>query len=296
MPTRHGFKLAHLLTGFALIALLAGSSVALAAAGKSGEVTINPGKVGSVTARCPARTGLIAAGFATPHFNPSNNESAAVRIGSKRVGTKRLETTGFNFGGKPGKINSYAYCSRAGRTVRVASQKAFVPTASPGFAVATCPGSSKVVSGGFASPGFSANGPRVITVTSKRVRNNQWRVEAYNINDDGSTDPHPGTLIAYAYCLDDAPKIVTRHRRANAGLKGKATKLTVKCPRRMRAISGGFDGNIYLSKNSTGSGAIVSRRANNGHAWRTSAVSISEQKAKATAYAYCVPHRHSHHD
>ena len=177
------------------------------------------------------------------------------RIGSQRTGKRRLKTTAYNFGDQSGVLNSIAYCSRAGRKVRVASDKVFVGPQSAGVAVATCPGRSRVVAGGFASPGFSAAAaPRVITMTSKRVGPDQWRVEGFNLgNDNGNntSDPHPGTLIAYAYCLDDAPKIIVRHRRVAAGVRGQVKTYKVRCPRRTRALSGGFDGNIYLSANAT---------------------------------------------
>ncbi len=278
----------------ALLTLAVGGSVALARGGASGKVTIDSHKIGSATAKCPRGTGVIAGGFDSPGFSPGNNQAAAVRIGSQRVGSRKLKTTGYNFGDESGVLKSLAYCSPRGRGIRVGSDKVFVGPQSAGVAVATCPGSSRAVAGGFASPGFSAAAaPRVITLTSKRVGPNQWRVEGFNLGDDNngnnSSDPHPGTLIAYAYCLDDAPKIVVRHKRVAAGLRGQVKSFKVHCPRRMRALSGGFDGNIYLSANATASGAVVSRRADHGHAWRFGALSISERSAKSTGYAYCVP-------
>ncbi|MGZ8667639.1 MAG: hypothetical protein ACXWZM_11100 [Solirubrobacterales bacterium] len=274
---------------------LAVGSVALARAGASGKVTIDSHKIGSATGKCPRGTGVIAGGFGSPDFSPGNNQAGVARIGSQRVGKRRLRTTAYNFGDEAGVLNSIAYCSRAGRRVRVASSKVFIGPRSAGVAVATCPGSSRVVGGGFASPGFSAaSAPRVLTLTSKRFGPNHWRVEAFNINDDddnNSSDPHPGTLIAYAYCLDDAPRIVVRHRRVAAGLRGTAKTFKVRCPRRMRALSGGFDGNLYLSANARASGAIISKRASKGRAWRFTALSISERSAKSTGYAYCVPRR-----
>ncbi len=295
------FSLSHpwtprLLAICACLAALAASSVALARAGGSGKVTIDSHKIGSATAKCPRGTGMTAGGFDSPSFSPGNNQASAVRIGSQRVGTRMLKTTGYNFGDQPGVLKSLAYCSRAGRHVRVASNKVFVAPRSAGVAVATCPGRSRVVAGGFASPGFSAAAaPRVITMTSKRVGPGQWRVEGFNLGDDSdnnSSDPPPGTLIAYAYCLDDAPSIVVRHKRVSAGVGGQVKSFKVRCPRRMRALSGGFDGNIYLSANATASGAIVSRRAAHGQAWQFGTVSISERSAKSTGYAYCVPRHH----
>jgi hypothetical protein len=293
MPSWSKTRLPRLLALCALFTLAVGGSVVLARGGASGKVTIGSHKVGSAGAKCPRGTGVIAGGFGSPNFSPGNNEAAVARIGSQRTGKRKLKTTAFNFGGESGVLNSIAYCSRAGRRVRVASDKVFVGPQSAGVAVATCPGRSRAVAGGFASPGFSAAGaPRVITMTSKRVGPGQWRVEGFNLGDDNdnqTSDPHPGTLIAYAYCLDEAPRIVVRHKRVAAGVRGAVKSFKVRCPRRTRALSGGFDGNIYLSANATASGVIVSKRIAHGQAWRFKALSISERSAKATGYAYCVP-------
>jgi len=295
MPRTSQIRTTHLIVLATCLAALAASSVALARGGASSKVTIDGHKIGSATAKCPRGTGVIAAGFGSPGFSPGDNGAAAVRIGSQRVGTRKLKTTGFNFGDESGVLNSAAYCSRMGRRVRVASEKTFVGPQSPGVAIATCPAGSKAVAGGFASPGFSAaSSPRVITLTSKRVGPDQWRVEGFNLGDDGgnnSSDPRPGTLIAYAYCVEDAPRLVVRRKRVSAGLRGGVVSFKVRCPRRTRAVSGGFDGNIYLSANATAAGAVISKRADHGRAWRFGAVSISERSAKATGYAYCLPRR-----
>lgn len=293
MPSRTEIPIARLMAVCACLALVAGSSVALARSSSSAKASIDSHKLGSAIAKCPRRTGVIAGAFGSPDFSPANNMAAVARIGSQRVTRRKLQTTAYNFGDEPGVLNSRAYCSRAGLRVRVASEKVFVGPQSAGVAIATCPGRSRVVGGGFASPGFSAaSAPRVLTITSKRVGPYRWRVEAFNMGEDNgnnSSGPHPGTLISYAYCLDSAPKIVVRHKRVAAGLRGQVKTLKVRCPRRMRALSGGFDGNLYLSANITASGTIISRRADHGQAWQLGALSISERSAKVTGYAYCVP-------
>ncbi len=293
MPGRREIPTRWLVAICAFLALAASGSAALASGGPSGKSTVDPQKVGSATATCPHGTGVIAAGFASPHFSPANNRSSVARIASRRVGKRRLKTSGFNFGNEAGEINSIAYCSKAGRDLRVVSEKAFVAPKSAEVAVATCPSGSRVISGGFASPGFSPDAsPRVLALTSKRVGQNRWRVEGFNIgNDDNnsSQDPRPGTLVAYAYCLNDSPRIVTRQKRAAGGVKGKVRSFKARCPHGSKALSGGFDGNLYLSANPTGAGAVASRRADHGRSWRISAISISGKSAKATVYAYCVP-------
>ena len=282
-------KVGRLLIGIFASALLLGASIAVARSGSSKKVTISPQKVASAIATCPKGKGVIAGGFHSPAFSPGNNGAAAVRIGSKRLGPHKLKTTGFNFGDQPGTLSSIAYCSRLGRSVHLAAEKVFIPSQSPGVAIATCPGDERAISGGFATPGFSANGPRVVTLTSKRVGPGQWRVEAFNIPNDGSSSsPSPGTLIAYAYCVDSPPKVTIRKKRVEAGVMGTPKKVTVNCPQRMRAVAGGFDGNIYLSANSNGAGAIESRRTNHGRSWLLAAVSISGRSSKLTGIAYCV--------
>ena len=72
-------------------------------------------------------------------------------------------------------------------------------------------------------------------------------------------------------------------------MRGPVKSFKVRCPRRMRALSGGFDGNLYLSANATAAGAIISKRAAHGQAWQFGALSISERSAKSPGYAYCVP-------
>jgi hypothetical protein len=291
MPNRSEIRQPWLVAFCACLALLASSSVALASGGSSAKTTIDPEKVGSATASCPRARGVIAGGFASPRFSPANDRSAVARIGSRRLGKRRLKTTAYNFGSEASEVHSFAYCSRLGLGVRVSSEKVFVAPQSADVATATCPRDSKAVAGGFATPGFSPAGPRVLTVTSRRAGPSRWRVEAFNIGGGGgsSDDPLPGTLVAYAYCLDDAPRIVTRKKRTDAGLMGKARSFKVRCPRRMKALSGGFDGNVILSANATGAGTIVSRRAGHGRAWRFGALSISEHPAKVTGYAYCAP-------
>ncbi|MFN8160867.1 MAG: hypothetical protein U0R52_07480 [Solirubrobacterales bacterium] len=279
-----------LLVAPACIAALLSASAALAAGGTAGKVKLAAGQVGSAVSRCPAGKGIVAAGFGAGNFTPGLGGAAPVRVGSHRLGPRRLRTTGYNFGEKPGTLRGIPYCSKLGLGVRVARQKVFLPPQTPGVAIATCPPGTEAISGGFASPGFADQGPRVVALTSRREGRNAWRVEAFNLVDGSGPDPQPhaGTLVAYAYCLEHGPRILTRSRTAAAGAMGVPRKVTARCPDRTRVLSGGFDGNIYLSVDSTGSGAVASRRLG-PRAWQTSSVTISDRKgAKATVYAYCV--------
>jgi hypothetical protein len=293
MKGTNGTRFGRLLMAFACLALVGSSSIALARGGSSRKAMIAPKSVGSVTATCPKGTGVVASGFAAPHFSPRNDRSGVARIASRRVGKRRLKTSGFNFGEQAGELASLAYCAKAGRSVRVTSDKVYVAPKSADVAIATCPGGSEVISGGFATPGFSDKGPRILPLTSKRVGKSQWRVEAANMGGDDSSgqtqEDRAGTLVAYAYCLDDGPKIVTRHKRKATGEMGVAKAVKVRCPRGMKALSGGFDANLYFSANPTAAGVIASKRVGHGRAWRLAAISISNGSATVTAYAYCMP-------
>lgn len=85
-------------------------------------------------------------------------------------------------------VKSIAYCSPLGSLIRVASEKNFVAPGSAGVAIATCPRNSEVVAGGFANPGFNANGSRVLTLTSKRAGMRRWRLEGFTFGNDGDQD------------------------------------------------------------------------------------------------------------
>ena len=125
-------------------------------------------------------------------------------------------TKAYNFGRQPADFVSLAYCARKRRGLTVRSNKAFLGPKSPGSVIARCRRGTEVVGGGFGTQGFSKRkGPRVLTLTSRRVGPRQWRVEGMNMGGDGSSNgARPGTLIAYAYCQKDPPKLVSALKRA----------------------------------------------------------------------------------
>ncbi len=169
------------------------------------------------------------------------------------------------------------------------SNKAFLGPQSPGSVIARCRRGTEVVGGGFGTQGFSKRkGPRVLTLTSRRVGPRQWRVEGMNMGGDGSSNgARPGTLIAYAYCQKDPPKLVSALKRVKVPV-AQARSLEAKCPRGSIAYSGGFDGNLKLTADPSASGAITSKRVDRARAWSLTALNISNTSpAHVTAYAYC---------
>ena len=186
----------------ALAALAALGTAAIAiGAGTARHGTAIPGMSrGSATAKCKPGTTAVAGGFASPGFDPSNNGNGVARVSSKLVGKHSVKTRGYNFGRQPADLVSLAYCVKHGRGLYVRSSKVFVGPGSAGSAVARCRPGTEAVGGGFGTPGFSTrNGPRVLTLTSRRAGRRKWRVEALNMRGDSSPgDDRPGALLAYA--------------------------------------------------------------------------------------------------
>jgi hypothetical protein len=169
----------------------------------------------------------------------------------------------------------------------VASRVA-VPQASAGTVTAVCPHGSKAVSGGFATPGFSATGgSQVIVATSRRVGQRRWRVVGFN----ASSDPGTGTLVGYAYCERGAPRLETRSVTQQVS-PTQILSFDTACPAGARAISGGFDGHFVGGADPNAGPAVDSFRSQHGAAWRTTAVSAGDQSGTATGYAYCLKHSH----
>jgi hypothetical protein len=274
-----------LAAGLAAIAL---SAVAMGATSARHRSTIPAQSRGKATAKCKRGTTAVAGGFSALGFNPGNNRGGVARVSSRLVGKRGVKTRGFNFGRQPADLVSLAYCVKHGHGLQVRSSKVFVGPDSAVSAIARCRPGTKVVGGGFGTPGFSANkGPRVVTLTSRRAGQRKWRVEALNIGGDSSADARPGTLIAYAYCEKDPPKLITRSKRISLPV-ARVRTVQVACPRGGRAYSGGFDGNLQLTANPSASGVVTSKRAKGGRAWRASAIDISDtRQAKVTVYAYC---------
>jgi hypothetical protein len=267
-----------------------GTAAFAIAAGSARHRTTIPGQSrGAATAKCKRGTTAVAGGFASPGFNPSSNRGGVARLSSKVIGKRSVKTRSYNFGGQASDLVSLAYCVKHGHGLRVRSSKVFVGPGNPISAVAWCRPGTDVVGGGFATPGFSANnGPRVVTLTSRRAGHRRWRVEALNTGGDGSSgDGRPGTLLAYAYCEKDPPKLTRRSKRISLPV-ARVRTLQVRCPRGSRAYSGGFDGNLNLTGNPSASAVVTSRRVKGGRAWRASALDISStSRSKVTVYAYC---------
>ncbi len=155
------------------------------------------------------------------------------------------------------------------------------------------------ISGGFSTGAFNQRtGPRVLTLSSKRLGTRRWKVQAIYLPEDDATYSgplRPGKLVAYANCAREAAlaKVAKRVKvpaQTRDGEGSLTRSFRVSCPRGSRAVSGGFDGNLTLRGNEgNAAGAVTSMRSRDGRGWRTAAISVSEQSAsKMTAFVYCL--------
>ncbi|MGH2924599.1 MAG: hypothetical protein ACRDK1_01355 [Solirubrobacterales bacterium] len=272
----------------AVMAAIGVTATALGATTAKNRVTVAAQSVGTATAECDSGRTAVAGGFSSPQFTPGDNGGGVVRLTSKLAGKQGVVTKGFNFSRAPSDLASFAYCVKHAHGLEIQRSKVFVGPDSPISAVATCRRGTKVVGGGFGTPGFGTDGgPRVLTLTSKRVGQRGWRVEAINLNDDGSSSGRPGTLLAYAYCESRPPKLVTESKRIEV-MPRDAQTAQADCPSGATAYSGGFDGNLHLTSEASATGAVTSKRAGGGHSWRVRALDVSDSvPAHLTVYAYC---------
>lgn len=286
MPRSSGIRLGRSILLTAVLVVLTGSSVALALERTRQSTTVAPGSLRTAVAKCPGDKTAVSGGFAAPGFDPSNGPTIG-RLGSKRVGTRGIETRAFNFSNQSGDLVSFAYCALNDHRLRVRSASTRVEPNTRGSAVAACPRGTIAVGGGFGTYRFSTDqGPQVITVTSKRFGKRHWKVVGVNIKPDSGE--RPGTLVAHVHCAAAPFELVTRSKQVTAPL-GVLKSFDVRCPNGSGAYSGGFDGHVQLQGNqSGGAAAVTSRRASGGRVWRTSALSIfGSNPGPVTAYAYC---------
>lgn len=276
-----------MLLGITIVIAAVGVASASAAGTKS-SVDVPGAGFASATTDCPKGTALVSQGFGTKSFTTDGTGSTVVRVDSHRSGTG-LESRAVNFGPDQGVFDAYAYCSQAGKDLKVVRDKVFMTGGTAGVAKASCPQGSVPVGGGFGSPGFAPMGPQVITLTSRR-QGHAWRVEGVNqVGGSGRGGVIQGALVAYAYCMEDAPRVVIRKESVKVDRAEGLKTVVATCPKGREAVSGGFDGNLEFTGSSPrAGGVVVSRRAKKARAWKARAVPVSETTGKATVYAYCM--------
>ena len=145
-----------------------------------------------------------------------------------------------------------------------------------------------MVGGGFATPSFggaSGHGrghPDLETHEPSRLagRGSQHRGRRLG-------ESRPGTLVAYAYCVTKAPRLVTVSKRAELA-PGTVQTTRIACPHGSSAYSGGFDGNLKLTTDSSAAGRPDVEAGGRGPRMaRALARRLGHGELHVTVYAYC---------
>lgn len=268
----------------AAVMAIAGAAVALGAVQRRATTSIPSHKAGSATARCKHGQSALAAGFATPGFDPITAEGPVARFSSMPAGRRGAKTRAFNFGSQAGELDSFTYCGKRARPPRIRSKSVQVLPNTAGSVVARCPRGSVSIAGGFASTGSPNAGSLIITFTSKRAGKRGWKAAGFNIGNPGNP---PRRLTAYAYCRKPGPKIVAVSKTRQVPT-GSLRTVDVKCHHHRKALSGGFNGHFHVTQTQqSGTAALTSRRVTHGRAWRTVSLGVSQQSGRSTTYAYC---------
>jgi hypothetical protein len=266
-------------TALAAVAItLAGAAVAFGAVQRRGTTEVPPQSLGSATAKCAKGQVALAAGFASPGYDPSSGPPVA-RLASMPDGARGVKTTGFNFSpSDANRLDSYAYCGKRANPPEVRSNSVEVEPNSFESVVAECPAGSKAIAGGFGTEQI------VVTLLSKRSGKRGWKVGGFYIN-DSSTEP--AVLTAYAYCKSPGSKFVVMSKDATVSTGIRTVE--VQCPAGTKAAAGGFNGHFSVQGSDiNAAGALSSKRADGGRGWSTEVVSATApNQARITTYAYC---------
>jgi hypothetical protein len=150
-------------------------------------------------------------------------------------------------------------------------------------ATAKCKQGTRAVSGGFDSPDFD-----IAFVDSIVSPNGSFRSSKREWTSTGTDYPganEPGTLISYAYCSDELPKLKTKSEQTTIP-NGAFGSLTVRCPKGGEAVSGGFE--------APGSGAnqvqqLESRRKGK-RKWVVTGTGTGSDD-QLIGFAYCAKHK-----
>ncbi len=168
------------------------------------------------------------------------------------------------------------------------NKPAVVPYRAEVSSIATCPGNTVAVGGGYFAPVVSAplNAFRVVYVTeSVRVGENQWQTRG--VAEWGANGAPQEELTTEVYCLPrrgtitDVPTTTTL-----GGGNTDAVNLLAACTGKSRLLSGGFAGLQSLSPTVTVGPATESAPAGNAWSVRISRVGTGAP-TPVTAHAYC---------
>jgi hypothetical protein len=203
---------------------------------KSSTTTVGTQMPGSASVKCPKGETAVAANVVGQASSPPGPHLTVNTLA--RIGTRKVETKGYNYG-ESGKLTAIARCKTRPRST-LERATAPVPAATisgngQGTATARCPRGQGIVFGGFRAerdPGVP-DYVFIYVTTAMRTHGRTWTVHALNSSTDGS-----GTVEALAYCGDVRP---TEARTDTIGLGQFETgSAEATCPRGTKARYGGF--------------------------------------------------------
>jgi hypothetical protein len=131
---------------------------------------------------------------------------------------------------------AFVYCRRNNHAISDVTGTAQVPAAenATGQANASCPGTTRLVGGGFQSTHGPSPADLAAVTTSLTGTSNRWTVAAFS--SQGSAQ----TLTAHAYCMRGIPAPTTLSASVNTLLSNgvSATATSPSCPRARKAKPG----------------------------------------------------------
>jgi hypothetical protein len=235
------------------LGVLVGVAVGAGLNKKSATVDVDPGEIGTVTAKCEQGEKLLSGGFKDAEFTGQQDTAPLlVPNASRKQGGKKWTVEAQNLGEQDGNLTAHVYC-REGRKLAKESASVNVAAQGAGTATAECNQGQKVRSGGFENPDYGLDldqVPALLPFESRKQGGRKWVVSAFNFS------AATGKLTAYAYCGDGKGlKKVSETTEVpvsdfDTGQLGNSTA-TAKCNEDQRVISGGFDNPDFGAESET---------------------------------------------
>lgn len=182
------------------------------------------------------------------------------------------------------------------------------PVIGSGSAVARCP-SGKLISGGFAAPGFDRQEAPAVRVSALADGPREWAVDAVSMDgpseepqpgpdpggppndppdDDDDDSPAQGTISSIAYCGKLAPGTIRARRVDGSVPDGGYGTVTARCRPGERAIAGGFAAPGFGLAENGGAIALASHKAGK-RGWTVGGARVDSGAPGAlSAIAYCL--------
>lgn len=258
-------------------------------------VTIaGPGRSASALAVCPRGTQAAAGGYS--QSPPATNLAGASLIDvsdSYRQSSRSWTVTGTQVTGSSGALTAYAYCLRNLPRIKTAVKISPLgaPARSEVTVTATCPGKTKLLSGGYRKPPFSG-GSFVFLLDNERAALTSWTITAVRGN-VGSLSA--GKAYSVAYCAAGA-KVSSTIASANLPVTPTTAPnlpTAVAAPRceGLQAYAGGFRA-PYVSGGADRGAFLATDALLRRNRWRVSGLTFGGPgvvglPAKVSVLGYC---------